>query len=323
MITFADPNYSMLSRRNIRIKAFQVLFAASLSEDPNPQSVLKKFDENMKQLEWMYWFLATLPPYFADYLESEKEMELEKYFPNQEKIKQYSCFIHNPINAEMQPQIDLEKKLKFSPFQWTQYGELFVKMFKAVKEQPFFTAYYQNEEPTRATHIAFLLDFYGYLFEHHEEFNDEIGGAYLDWDNDLPVLYKMLKKTLKAAEDEPLKIIAKLELEEEDYDFAHTLITQTLVNQSTYSQYVQDATKNWDPSRILKSDITLINMAITEFLYMTIIPVKVSINEYIELAKSFSSDKSHIFINGILDRIKHQFTETGKFQKEGRGLRDN
>jgi N utilization substance protein B len=315
----------MLTRRNLRIKAFQALYAGKLRGAKKPDEVLGEFENNIEQFTQMYHFLLTLPHYFNEYLLSEKEIELEKYFPNLDKVRELSCFDTNPLVAIINNTTELDRLTKKSSYQWTEHGELFVKMYKTLKTTAFFTDYMVFEKPTWDQSKEFLIHFIGHLFENDEDFQEQIGGIYLDWDNDVPIFYRMLKKTLEELEEnsEDITLYDVYVNRLEDYAFAQELITKTVAQENQYLTLMKEVTSNWDTDRIAKADIILMQMAITEFLYLPLIPVKVSINEYLDLAKSFSTNKSHVFVNGVLDRIKRNLLDTNKIVKEGRGLREN
>jgi N utilization substance protein B len=108
--------------------------------------------------------------------------------------------------------------------------------------------------------------------------------------------------------------------EDEDREFTRSLFRLTVLHNAENEKYIAEKTKNWDMDRIAVMDVLLMKMAITEILFFQTVPVKVTLNEYIEISKLYSTPKSSIFINGILDKLVHDFRANEKFQKVGRGL---
>lgn len=313
----------MLARRNLRIKAFQILFSERSKGEADPKKILAAFNHNMKLFEQMYGQLLLLPSALYHYLLSEKDFELSKYFPDKEKIRQTSVLENNVFVALTEDSKELDAILKKSPFDWKNQGELFEKIFKEMKNTDFFKDYIVFDEPNQKQQEEFLLSLYGYLFETNTDFQDEMADIYYDWDYDVFNFYQMLSDSLRNSYLNNTLFIQKVyKDEEEDYDFVRDLVEKTIVESSSYHKILQVVAKSWDTERIAKVDILLMEMAISEFLYFPTIPLKVTINEYIDLAKIFSTDKSHIFINGVLDKTKDLLLSEGKIMKEGRGLRD-
>ena len=314
----------MLSRRLIRIKAFQVLYAYRVRKENDPQVILNDINNNLNKMQEFYYFLLDFPSHFNTYLESDKELELQKYFPNERNLREASVFSNNFIVNLLDENDEIARKTKKLTYKWTQYGGLFERIFKNLKTQTFFIDYLVFDEPTKAQQAEFLINFYGFVFESEESFIAEMESLYFDLDSDIFTLYKMIKQTLEdTLEQDELKIIPYVISKEDELQFAKNLCSLTATHSSEYDKLIKELTPNWDPERIAMTDIVLLEMAISEFLHFPLIPVKVTINEYLDIAKDFSTPKSHSFINGVLDRMKNKLAEDGKIEKSGRGLRDH
>lgn len=314
----------MLSRRNLRIKAFQTLFSGRSNGETNPKRIFAEFEENIKMFEQMYGHLLLFPSAFAHYLMSEKDFELSKYFPDKEKVRLTSFLEENIFVKLVEESKELEKLLRNSSYDWKNHGELFEKIFKELSSIDFIRDYLVFDNPNEKQQEEFILALYGYLFEKNTDFQDVMADIYYNWDYDVFSFYQMLSDSLKQSFNIGKLFIQRIYKDtEEDYDFVKALIEKTTIESASYQKILKEVAKSWDTERIAKVDIVLMEMAMTEFLYFPTIPVKVTINEYIDLAKSFSTDKSHIFINGVLDKTKDLFLSDGKIKKAGRGLRDN
>ena len=142
----------------------------------------------------------------------------------------------------------------------------------------------------------------------------------ISWVDDIPFVNTWVVKTLNRMSASKVFILGDLYKDESDEKFVLELFRKVILNHEKYDEIINKKTPNWDSERIADIDLILIKMAISEFLHFPSIPTKVSINEYIELSKDYSSQKSSFFINGVLDKILKEFTEAKKINKMGRGL---
>lgn len=160
-----------------------------------------------------------------------------------------------------------------------------------------------------------------YLFE-EEDFNQNLEDAFLEWDDDKDPVQKSIIRTLDELSDGATEfILADLSPDiKEDKEFATELFSKTIVNSDSNTEQIVAYTPNWDKERIALMDMILLKMAITEMTDFPYIPVKVTINEYLEIAKRYSTPNSNKFLNGILDKIYHKLNDENKILKQGRGL---
>jgi len=168
----------------------------------------------------------------------------------------------------------------------------------------------------------FVVDFFKEIIAPNDKLYDYLEDKNITWVDDLPVvntaLVKLLRKNKLNVSNQ--YFIPTLLKDDEDKDFALALLKKTILNLSLYSEEIENKTQNWDKDRIANIDFVLLQMAICEFQKFPSIPVKVTINEYIEIAKEYSTPKSSIFINGVLDKIVKEYTEKRILNKVGRGL---
>jgi len=156
----------------------------------------------------------------------------------------------------------------------------------------------------------------------NEKLYDYLEDKRLTWLDDFPIVNTALVKVLSKVSGKNVKTVLLPELykNDEDRDFAVTLFRKTILNEEKLSKEIDGKTPNWDTERIAELDMIILKMGITEFLNFPSIPVRATINEYLEIAKEYSTPKSSLFINGILDKIVKEFTEARKLNKIGRGL---
>ncbi|MCB0442552.1 MAG: transcription antitermination factor NusB, partial [Flavobacterium sp.] len=168
----------------------------------------------------------------------------------------------------------------------------------------------------------FILDLFTELIAANEKLYDYLEDYKLTWVDDIPLVNTMIVKQIKQMEEGVANTFDVLPLykDVEDKDFARDLFRRTLLNEEELAKEYIDRTPNWDPERISEVDTIMLKMAICEFLRFPSIPVKVTINEYLEIAKEYATPKSSIFINGVLDNLIKDFQKTNKINKTGRGL---
>ncbi|MBR9845660.1 MAG: transcription antitermination factor NusB [Algicola sp.] len=194
--------------------------------------------------------------------------------------------------------------------------------FKAITESDLYKDYMATSTSTFKEDKAFIISIFEDIIAPNDKLYDYFEDKKLTWLDDIPVvntsILKLLKK-LKPSTSEQ-HFLPKLFKDQDDKDFGVDLLKKTILNQSSFSEEIASKTKNWDSERITQIDTVLMQMAICEFQKFPSIPVKVTINEYLEIAKEYSTPKSSNFINGILDKIVKEYKAENKFNKIGRGL---
>ena len=167
-----------------------------------------------------------------------------------------------------------------------------------------------------------MVDLYSEIIAPDEKLFEFISDEALTWIDDIPLVNTLIIKLLKGIRyDNPKNYLTpSLFKDEDDKEFAINLLRKSVLNDEKYHEYVVEKTPKWDSDRIALLDIIMIKMAITEFLKFPSIPIKVTLNEYLEIAKEYSTPKSSVFINGILDILSKDFAAQNLTQKIGRGL---
>ena len=172
--------------------------------------------------------------------------------------------------------------------------------------------------------MRFVEQFYTELIAPNDKLYEYIEDYRITWIDDLPVVnMTILKRLHKIKPSSPeSSLLPLLYKNDEDRDFANELLTKTVTSEDFLITEIADNTPNWDKERIADVDMVLIKMALCEFLKFPTIPVKVTINEYLEIAKEYSTPKSSIFINGILDKLVKKYQKSNSLKKTGRGLQE-
>jgi transcription antitermination factor NusB len=205
---------------------------------------------------------------------------------------------------------------------WTLNDDYILLLLNDIKASKQYAKYMSNTVNTFEEDKQFIVDLFTEVIVPNEKLYEYLEDDKLTWVDDIPVVNTHIIKQLKAitaGEDDNFRV-PKLYKDNEDRDFVKDLFRKTVLNESEFAKEYVDKTPNWDSDRIAEIDTIILKMAICEFLKFPSIPVKVTLNEYLEIAKEYSTPKSSIFINGILDNLVKELEASKKLIKAGRGL---
>lgn len=313
----------MLSRRNIRIKVLQQLYAFQQQDAPSVPAFLKILDKQFNDLYKFYYFSLQFLMDFNTFLESEREIETEKYFPNKTHIRNTEVLGRLDFFKALSNDKQFEEMCGKLPYDWRRHGDLFNHIFIDMVQYDFFTDFMVFDEPNADMQRDFLINLYEFLVNEFELFDHAMESEYLYWEDDSADVLKAVVTSIQTFYDkQKMKVEGIGEKQREDMNFGIQLFEKCIVNKEYLDELIFKNTSNWDSERLTVTDVVMLRMALSEFLYFETIPPKVTINEYLDIAKSYSTPKSHLFLNGVLDKIRITLTESGKINKSGRGLKN-
>jgi len=302
----------------------QTLYAYSLSEDKNIVNFEKSLLKSVEEVDEMYIWTLNLLDEVAEYVLIDVEGIANKWIPS-DKDKNFTSTKLNSntfIDSLRQNREYLEKVKRYK-VDWNYDPEIVRSIYSQLKDSEAYLEYLNLEDRS----ISAEKDIIKYIFKKiilkSPDIEQALDERFINWQVDKEVLQAMIAKTFKNFSSE---VPAKNKLADltpswiEDKDFIIDLLKLTIKYGDEYQDLIAAKTKNWESDRIALVDNLLMRMAITELINFPTIPVKVTINEYIELSKSFSTLKSSTFINGILDKILADLTSQRRIKKEGRGL---
>ena len=206
---------------------------------------------------------------------------------------------------------------------WELHSDYIQILLNAIKESDLYAKYMSNKTNNFEEDQQFVLAVFEDIIAPNEKLYEYLEDNKLTWIDDIPLVNTHIAKQLsviKSPKTEGDFRIAKLFKDTEDKEFASNLFRKTVLNETEFAKEFADKTPNWDSERIAEIDTIILKMSICEFLKFPSIPAKVTINEYLEIAKEYSTPKSSIFINGILDNLVKEFQVNEKLVKIGRGL---
>ncbi len=313
----------MLTRRHIRVKVMQGIYALQHSKDSNLKEQELFLQKSMANMFTLYTSLLALLLELKAMAENQLEVSSKKYIKETTPtFKNPSKFADNAVlkllfeDSFLTETIE-SKKLKI----WYLNPEYVKILYKEITTSEVYKIYMESEEISFDADRDFIVEVFKNIIAPNEKLYEFLEDDQLTWIDDLPIVNTFLLKKLKKLTDYSTEsLLPALKVDKEDLDFGLNLLRKcSLKSEELIQQYV-DKTANWDKERIADLDAILLQMAICEFMNFPSIPVRVSLNEYLEIAKEYSSPKSSIFINGILDTVSNELKENGKLKKSGRGL---
>jgi N utilization substance protein B len=231
-------------------------------------------------------------------------------------------FVNNRLITRIKEDKSLNNYLTRNKLNWSTHPDLIRDLYTALIESDLYANYLRSESDDFQTDRRFCEDFYSNILVNSDIMLNELEEQSIYWNDDLDFTISMVIKTIKKfkSENDRNEYLMSLYKDEEDQEFTTKLFRKAVLNESANRQIIENYTKNWDVDRVAVMDVLIMQLALTELMEFPSIPVKVTLNEYIELAKFYSTNRSSTFINGVLDRITKDFREEGKIVKAGRGL---
>ena len=310
----------MLNRRHIRIKVMQTIYAMHQSGSDDLTKQEKFLKASLDNILDLYLILLSalieLRKKEAQYLEVAKN----KHLATPEERNPNTRFIDNPILLALEHHATLAQALEYHRIlNWQHNDDTIVYLLQDIKASALYQKYMAKPSVTFEEERFFVVDLFSTLIAPNEKLYAYLEDFKLTWVDDIPVVNTLIQKQLRHFEAEAFQV-PRVFKDTEDADFAVDLLRKTLLNEKELQKEFEDKTPNWDMERIAELDTIMLKMAICEFLKFPSIPVKVTINEYLELAKEYSTPKSSLFINGILDSLVKTYQIQGRLNKSGRGL---
>ncbi len=313
----------MLNRRQLRIKVMQTIYAMSASGSQNIDLQEKFLVKSMGDMEVLYYLLLDLFNQLHKQHQDLQEKSSKKHLASKEELQPNQKFSNNKVVKLITDSLLLSEKMQSlkSNF-WKNHEEYIRLIYDKMIESQIYQDYVADSTFNFRNDRDFIVKLYSEVIAPDERLYEFLEDSSLTWLDDLPLVNTFLLKTFRQlkADDTSKELIIKLFKDIEDRDFAIGLFRETMLNAGQFDKIIEGQTPNWDKDRIADVDAILIRMAICEFQKFSSIPTRVTINEYIEIAKEYATPKSSIFINGVLDNLEKQMNEKGLINKIGRGL---
>ena len=313
----------MLNRRHLRIKVLQALYAFFQSKK---EDVLQGERELYSAIERMYdlylYLLLTFPELKAKG-EHRLEENKKKMLPTGDDLNPNRKFVDNRIIQiiESLPAIKSESENRKVNWVGAEEQEIFRKMYLHVRESETYFEFMNNGENNLEDDKNFIIQLFKNEIANFQPLYDYFEEKSIHWMDDIDLTCSMVIKTIKSFKaDGDNEILPLYKPNDDEKEFIKTLFRKTIELKDQSLKLIDELTQNWELDRIAKMDVLLMQMAISEIQTFSNIPTKVTLNEYIEISKFYSTPKSNVFINGVLDKAVLRLDKENKINKAGRGL---
>jgi transcription antitermination protein NusB len=312
----------MISRRTIRIKVLQTLYTYYSAPDKSISNSEKELFFSLGKTFDLYHLIIQLVIELSDYAQRRIDTNLNKMVPTYEDLNPNARFVNNKVIAILQKNRRLKAYLNQSKLSWANHPELVKELYQFMTESDFYKEYMNAPQTSFFEEKRLVERILNNIILISEDLHIMLEEDSIYWNDDIDLVIAMINKTIKgfredSDENQPLLPMFK---DEDDRQFSKDLFRKSILNNDELRGIIEVHASNWDLERIAFMDILIMQLALTEFLYFPSIPTKVTLNEYIEMAKFYSTEKSRTFINGILDKALKELKNENKIMKTGRGL---
>jgi len=309
----------MLNRRHLRIRVLQFVYSWKKSNLTDIVVLEKQFLKSLNKTEELYLFLLLYILEVRDFAENYSEDSKKKQLPTDNDLNPNTKFINNLFLTKLRDESVLIGKAGHSKLSFADEQNMIKSIYFKMVESELYISYMNDETVDFETDKKFIVKLFSKVLIEMEVFQDFLSEQDIFWDDDFPFICSMVIKTIKDSTTDKIELF-DLFKDTDEKDFAVNLLRQSIIHSEEFAELISSKTKNWDLDRVAQMDLILMQMALSELLKMPSVPVKVTINEYIELAKYYSTPNSKNFVNGILDSLLIELKREGAIKKMGRGL---
>ena len=312
----------MISRRLLRIKILQILYAYFINQDKTIAKTEKELFFSIDKTFELYNYLLLLLIDLVNYAENKITIGKEKMIPTFENLNPNTKFVNNKLARQIIENDELNRFVERTNISWNNHPEIIKNIYLALIESPFFKKYLANTEDSYKIDKDLIIKIYKVIISNSEELYDAIEDMSIYWNDDIEFILDMVIKTFKNYKEENDSNYHLFDLykDDEDINFTKNLFRKTILHHDENKELIDRYAKNWNIERIASIDTLIMELAIVEITEFSSVPINVSFNEYLEISKFYSTDKSSTFINGILDNIIKSLQKDDKIKKIGRGL---
>jgi len=312
----------MVTRRYLRIKVFQALYAVEKNRKEDFHISAKKLDQTIQSCQDLTVYFLSLLPEIARYRALRLEEFKEKINPTEEDLNPNTKFIDNKIIKQIEDNKNIKQFCVNHKIDWSERYDFIAQMFAEITNADFYHIYVNSPHQSYREDKEFVLEIMSVIFAESELLHWFLEEKNVHWFDDYnDALLAAYKNVERLREHQPNTVnLIPLFKDDEEITFYKELFRKTLLYNAEYQKRIDEKLLHWELERLMEIDTIFMKMAMCELTQFQTIPIKVTINEYIELAKLYSSRKSGVFINGILDTIVTDFKNEGLLNKMGRGL---
>lgn len=307
----------MINRNLIRIRVVQIVYAWYQNANRSVQNAEKTLMSGLQKSYDLYFYLLQLMVVLTRQYEIRIETKRNKFLPSEEDLHPNLHLVRNKFIRQLKENRKLKKMLSERPMEWDVYDVFLKKLLDDILASDTYLDYCAISTPTYDEDREFWRKTFKQFIYGNEALDDVLEEESIYWNDDIEIVQTFVLKTIKRFSQEkgteqPLLPMFK---DEEDKDFALKLLDDAIVNAAKYRKLIEKHSEKWDFDRIAFMDVIIMQIALAEIATFDSIPVSVSLNEYIEIAKNYSTPKSGTFINGILDAIVQELRDQQRLFK--------
>ena len=311
----------MLSRRLLRLKVVKALYAYVQAHSDSTKPARKNLAVSIDKAYELFLQMSTLVVEVARYAEERQEIARRKKLPTREDLNPNRKFVENEVIRRIAGDQTLNEMVEKLGLGWSKHPETVKNIYLKFIETDCYKTYMENSARSFKEDLQLVVDFYSDGLDDNELLEETLEEQSILWSDDLGFALILTVRMLSAMREShtALKIPPKFKTDE-DLEFALDLFEKAALQFERNRTLIDKLAGNWDVERIAFMDIIIMSVAVTELKEFPSIPVKVTLDEYIEISKFYSTPNSSLFINGILDKAVEELTASGEICKSGRGL---
>jgi N utilization substance protein B len=300
----------------------QALYEYFQQEGADMAKSEKKLSSSINDIYELYLFELKALALVREFAAEQIEVKRSKRLPSKEDLNPNMRFVENRFLKWLDTSEVLSKELEVNHIKWGDERDYIKSVWRSFQQSEEYMEYMAASENSLKDDVKLVKQLYGIGFTNDERFHQFYEERTLHWADDLDAAQMLVVKTLRkfGAQTNSASPLIPLLKSKDDMDFALQLFRKTVLNSNKLEMRIEEKAKNWELERIALMDTILLKMGITEMIEFKDIPIKVTLNEYIDLSKEYSSPKSGNFVNGILDKIRGEMQGDGEIRKIGRGL---
>ncbi len=318
----------MLNRRILRIKAFKVLYSSVLAENMSLAQAEAQLDASCEAARDLYIYMLGIVSPLTQIARERIDAAKNKFNPTEEEKNPNMKFVENQLAKLIDEDVDFQKIFAKKKFGWGQYDIFLKEVMNSIQTKEYFAEYMASPERSLAEDCRLFTKIYEEEFVDNETLERILEDKSLYWNDDLAYSLTWCCKTLKSfAKGEGWSLLPLYQSEmlkgdgvESDKLFVRKLLQASFAGYEKYSAMVAESVSGWEKERLFSTDVVLIVMGLAETVTFPTIPVKVTMNEYVEISKFYGTPKSRSFVNGLLDRLVQTLVNEGQVAKSGKGL---
>ncbi len=310
----------MLNRRLLRVKVMQVLYAHYQNSDTSIQNSEKEMFHSISKSLDLYYLYILLLLELRDYAIGRIEFAKSKKMASSEEKNPNTKFVTNKVFSKLADNKDVQKYIDQNGNNWSNYPETIKSLFNDITTSQQYQDYLAKKDSSFDADKKFVIKLLEKVIAYHEPLYSTFEEQSIYWNDEIEFVLSMVVKTVKSMEEGDAAELMGEFKDEEDRDFVKDLFRKAAVNKEEYRELIDKYAKNWELDRVAFMDVVLMQIALAELTQFPNIPIKVTMNEYIEIAKHYSTEKSGVFINGVLDKAIVDLSNDKKIKKTGKGL---